>query len=171
MGVLTEYVRNEAEKLKKEVHRQEEAVKEWKEATDRLHEQLGAWVAAADGGNHLLRVTTNGGPFLQEPRLGLYELDNLVISLGSRRAVIAPRARYVATVIKPPGKEPRRADGTVEVRGTGGVALYYLFRLKEPDGDHWYIQSDTRWHADPLNNDVEELNADRFEFAILSVLQ
>jgi hypothetical protein len=61
MGVLTEYVRKEAEQLRKELHGQEEAVKEWKNATDRLYEQLVAWVAAADGGNHLLRAGLVGG--------------------------------------------------------------------------------------------------------------
>jgi hypothetical protein len=170
MGPLAEYVQKEAEQLRKEAHRQEEAVKEWEEAVSRLYERLAAWVTAADGGNHLLRVTKAGGPIIQEPRLGLYEFDNLVISLGSRRIIVAPRARYVVATIKPPGKDSRRADGTVEIRG-GSVIDYHLFRLKEADGDHWYIQSDARWHADPRNNDVEELNSDRFEAAILRVLQ
>lgn len=170
MGVLTEYVRKEAEQLKKEVHRQEEAATEWKNAIDRLYEQLAAWVLAADGGNQLLRVTIVGGPLIQEPRLGLYELDNLLVSLGSRRITVAPRARYVVATIKPPGKEPHQADGMAEIK-EGSMADFYLFRLKEAGGDHWYIQSVARWNADPEYGNVEELTRDRFEAAILHILK
>jgi hypothetical protein len=84
--------------------------------------------------------------------------------------MVAPRARHVVATIKPPGKEPRRADGMAEIRD-GSSAEYYLFRLKEPDGDRWYIQSVTRWNADPEYGHVEELDRDRFEAAILHILK
>lgn len=172
MGVLAEYLKTEAEQLRKELQKREEAVQEWSTAVYLLYDQLERWVREADEGTSLLSIGRWPRPTFQEPRLGVYELDCLQIALGasSRRAEVRPRARHVVAMIRPPGQDARRADGTVEVRN-GGLAEYYLFRLKEPAGDRWYIQSDARWHSDPLNNDVEELTAERFEAALLRVIQ
>ncbi|MDY3557202.1 hypothetical protein R5W24_006389 [Gemmata sp. JC717] len=174
MGVLAEYLRAEAEQLREELHKREEAVREWLSAVGQLYDRLERWARDADGGVGLLCTVRMPRVTLQEPRLGVYELDCLRISLGvagNRRAEIRPRARYVVATIKPPGEETRRADGTVEIRGAGGVTEYYLFRLKGPGEDRWYIQSHARWHSNMLNNDVEELSAERFEAAMLQVLQ
>src|SRR5262249_40849727 len=101
-------------------------------------------------------------------------LTSLLITLGgkhsARMAEIVPRARYTSAIIKPPGKEPRRADDMVEIKD-GSSAEYYLFRLKDADSDHWYIQSVTQWNADPEYGKVEELDRDRFESAILRILK
>jgi hypothetical protein len=170
MGVLTEYVRKEAEQLKKEIHRREEASKEWTASINQLYGLLESWVRDADGGRGLLGARRMPRATLQEPRLGVYELDCLQIGIGSRFAEIRPRGRYVVATIKPHGKGPRPVDGMVEIRD-GGMADYYLFRLNDPDGDHWYIQSVARWNADPEYGNVEELDRDRFEAAILRILK
>jgi hypothetical protein len=174
MGVLTEYVQKEAAQLKGELSRREEARKEWLQAFAQLTDQLKDWVTAADGGLGLLEATGGQAYLRQESALGGYMLTSLSITLGgrdsARRAEIVPRARYTSAIIKPPGKEPRRADGMVEIKD-GSAAEYYLFRLKEDDGDHWYIQSVTRWNADPEYGNVEELDRDRFEAAILRILK
>jgi hypothetical protein len=170
MGVLADYVSKEAEQLKAEVHQREEAVKEWTAAVERLYSQLEQWVTEADGGRGLLRAGRMPRPTFQEPRLGVYELDCLQVGIGSRRAEIRPRARHVIATLKTPGKEPRQADGMAEIRD-GSSAEYYLFRLQEQDGDHWYIQSVARWNADPEYGKVDELDRDRFEAAILRILK
>jgi hypothetical protein len=175
MGVLTEYVRKEAEQLKKEIHKREEAVKEWTAAVGRLYDQIERWIKDADSGVGLLHVGRLSRPTFQEPRLGGYELDCLGIAIGdggisSRRAEIRPRARHVIAAIRPPGKEPRRADGMVEIR-SGTVADYYLFRLIENGEDRWYIQSVAKWNSDSEYGIVEELDRERFEAAILNVIQ
>jgi hypothetical protein len=173
MGVLAEYVKDKADSLLDESSKVEAATREWQDAIGALYAQLRGWIEQADGGTGLLRAKPRAGDILHETRLGVYSLDQIVISLGGRASVVAPRARYVVATIKPPGQEPRAADGIVEIRSGAGAAEYYLFRAagSTPAGDRWYIQSDARWHGDPLNNDVEELTSDRFEQAVLSILR
>ncbi len=169
MGVLAEYVKKEAEQLKAEVGKQEAARTEWLSALQKLRQQLTEWVHAADGGLGLLRTSSRLLTF-HEPRLGVYETEVLGVRLGSRGAEVVPRARHVVATIRPPGKEPLRADGMVEIRG-GAVADYYLFRLVENGTDRWYIQSVGRWNSDPEYGLVDELDRDRFEQAILFILK
>ena len=170
MGVLSEYVRKEAEQLRKEIYKREESVREWTSSIYKLYDQIEQWVKDADGGAGLLEVVRAPRATFQEPRLGVYELECLQIAVASsRRAEIRPRARHVIATIKPPGKEPQRADGMIELRD-GNMADYYLFRLREVDGDHWYIQSVARWNADPSDSSVEELDRDGFEAAILRIV-
>jgi hypothetical protein len=174
MGVLTEYVRKEAEQLQGELGRREESRKEWLEAFARLTDRMKEWVTAADGGLGLLEATGGQTYTRQEAALGVYTLTSLLITLGGqhsgRAAEVVPRARYTSATIKPPGKEARKADGMAEIRD-GSSAEYYLFRLKEEGGDRWYIQSVTQWNADPEYGKVEELDRDRFEAAILRILK
>lgn len=175
MGVLADYMQKEAEQLKNELHRREETVKEWTTAVDRLYAQIEQWVGDADGGRGLLRVGRVPRVTFQESRLGVYELECLQIAIGhittgNRRAEVRPRARHVIATIKPPGQEPRRADGMVEIKGEA-VAEFYLFRLSDDGSDRWYIQSVARWNADPEYGNVDEFDQNRFEAAILAVLQ
>jgi hypothetical protein len=170
MGVLTEYVRTEAEHLRAEAHRRQEAVAEWKGTIDRLYNQLGEWVAEADGGHNLLKVF--GGRLLrpQEPRLGSYDIQSLRSMLGSRTVEIVPKYRHVIATIAPPGAEPRRADGMVELTD-GGAADYYLFRLIDGGEDRWYIRSVSLWNTEEKRGGVEPLDRDRFEAAVLAILE
>ena len=174
MGVLTEYVRKEAEHLKGEAGRREEAIKEWQFAFSRLTDQLKQWVSDADGGLGLLEAVGGESYVRQEAALGSYRLTSLAITLGggpqrpegrSRPARPPHRGRHQAT-----GQGTAGADGMVEIRD-GSSAEYYLFRLKEEGGDRWYVQSVARWNADPEYGHVEELDRDRFESAILRILK
>jgi hypothetical protein len=170
MGKLAEYVRTEAEHLKADMHRRKEAVAEWKGAIDRLYKQLVGWIAEADGGHNLLAAHPERLAFVREPRLGSYEIQCLRIELGSRDVEVAPRARHVVATIAPPGAEPRRADGMVELTDRG-VAMHYMFRLIENGVDRWYIQSVGLWNIDAHRGSVEPLERDRFEAAVLDILQ
>lgn len=113
----------------------------------------------------------------QETLLGIYNISGLQITIGGRfsgrSADVVPRARYVTAVIKPPGEEPRRADGMVEINSGGGLEYYYLFRLAghNSEADRWFIRSVAQWNSDPDYNRVDPLDQDRFEAAILQVLQ
>ncbi|MCI0700656.1 MAG: hypothetical protein L0241_06205 [Planctomycetia bacterium] len=179
MGVLTEYVRNEAEQLKKEAHRREEAVKEWLAAVEKLYDQLEGWLRDADSGLGILKCSRMIQEQVREPRLGSYYVSPLGVSLGviliDRSAVIVPRSRYVSFVIQPPGREPRRADGLVEIhdryRNQSAFPEYYLFRSKTDGGDEWFIRSVNAWNADPNDIAVEPLDREGFEAAMLRVLQ
>lgn len=170
MGVLAEYVRNEAEQLRKEVSRRDAAVQEWKAAIDKLYRQLEQWVAEADDKHELLYTQPIRLNPIHEPRLGSYDVQGLQIGIGTRKAEVAPRARHVVATVQPPGQEPRRADGMVELTDRGG-ADYYLFRLIEDGQDAWYIRSVALWNADPRNAAVERLDRDRFEAAVLNILK
>lgn len=170
MGVLAEYVRNEAEQLRKEVVRRDAAVQEWKSAVDKLYAQLEQWVTEADDKQGLLIACQARLVACQEPRLGVYEIPSLLIGIGTRRAEVVPHARHVVATIQPPGKEPRRADGMVELTDKGG-ADYYLFRLLEDGQDAWFIRSVALWNLDPRNATVDRLSRDNFEAAILSILK
>lgn len=174
MGVLTEFVQKEAEHLRSESNRREDAQREWTLAFAKLTDTLKQWVKEADGGLGLLEATGGSAYVRQEGQLGRYSLTSLIITLGGqqsgRMAEVAPRARYVAASIKPAGADSRRADGMVEIKD-GSVPEYYLFRLKDEGGDRWFIQNVAKWNADPEYGNVEELTRDRFESAILRILK
>jgi hypothetical protein len=174
MGVLTEFVKKEAEQLKAEAHRREQMHIEWIAALERLYDLLEVWLREADGGLGVLKISRAIQQQIREPGLGRYYFQPLVVSLGGpfidRTVMIVPRARNVAAKIKPPGQELRQADGMVEIK-EGSVADYYLFRLVDGDADRWFIQSVAKWNADPDYGNVEELTRDRFEAAILRILK
>ncbi|WP_439630936.1 hypothetical protein [Gemmata sp.] len=175
MGVLAEYVRKEVDQLRAEGAKRKELLDEWLGSVAKLFDQLEAWVAAADGGLGILgsnRSTTT--EFISEPRLGNYDVHVMWITLGgafgNRTAMIVPKARFVSAVIAPPGRGPRRADGIVEIRDRS-TAEYYLFRWKGEGGDEWFIRNVNAWNMNPLDNTVDALDRDRFEAAVLQVLQ
>jgi hypothetical protein len=180
MGVLTEYVRKEADQIRAEMARRKELLNEWLAAISKLYGQLETWIQEADGGlgilwtDHQTRVLT-----ISEPRLGFYDANLMRVTFGgdfgSREATIVPKARYTSFVIQPPSYQPRRADGLVEIHhgssNRSSFPEYYLFRLKYEGGDEWFIRSATAWNANPNDITVEPLDRDRFEAAMLQVLQ
>lgn len=168
MGVLADYLQTERDQLREVSQRRAAEYAEWVTAMNRLIEQTRRWLTEADGVG-LLRLEL---PLLSvsEPRLGTYEINGLAVQLNGRRVVVAPRARYVVARIHTAGTDPKRADGMVELRD-GAAAVYYLFRLKSETGDGWYIQSVDVWNNAKEYGLVEPLDRDRFEAAVLSILQ
>jgi hypothetical protein len=169
MGPLAEYLKTEAEHLRAEAGKRGEAKAEWLMALERLYRQLEQWTAEADGGLGLLErfYTTQ---IYNEPRMGVYETNVLTIGLGNRWVKVVPRARYVVASIRPPGQEPRRADGMVEIKGESS-AEYYLFRKKTEGGDEWFIRNVDQWNSDSVSGTVEPLDRNQFEAALLRILQ
>lgn len=176
MGVLADYVKKEAEQLRTELAGRREALNEWRAAVKTLYDRLEGWIHEADAGIGLLGVVRDATlETVSEPRLGNYELHGMWVVLGAglgagREAYIVPKARFVAAVIQPPGREARRADGIVQIKDRS-LPEYYLFRWKTADGDEWFIQSVSVWQSNPGSNAVEPLDKDRFEAAMLQVLQ
>lgn len=170
MGKLAEYLKSEAEQLRAEEGARKRAITEWQTAIRQLFGQLKEWLQSADEGENLLLIDDES-TLLREPRLGLYESRYLTIGLrgGATSAQVAPKARYVIASIKPPGRESRRADGMVSI-GEGSNPTYYLFRWKTDSGDEWFIQSVANWGRPDRFEEVEPLDRDRFEAAILRVL-
>lgn len=175
MGVLAEYLRTEAGHLRTERRIRKEAVEEWNRSLDRLYAKLREWIQVADGGLGLIGVRVD--PYrMEEPRLGPYLCNKLAVLWGDElsgggipAADVVPRARFVAATLKPTGREPRAADGMVEIR-VDRITTHYLFRWANPDGDEWFICTHAEWHSRDFGN-VHPLTAEAFEAAVLSAVQ
>jgi hypothetical protein len=165
MGKLAEYLKSEAETIKKEKARRQAALKEWTDLLDGLFRQVDAWLAACDPEGLLDRTAETVE--LTDPALGEYKAPARRIGLGDKSIQIVPRARYVAMTIRPPGAEkPVRAQGLVELRDPVGRG-FYLFQLPR---DKWYIQREPR-NLRESDNAVEPFDSDRFEEALASFLR
>lgn len=179
MGVLKDYLKAEADHLRSERQRRKEVVEEWKQSLDRLFFQLSDWITAADDGQGLIGSHAGHEYMVEEPRLGAYWTKKLTVLMGAfdsgiavRVAEVVPRARFVVATLRPAGREPKPADGMVEIREgkDGKIADYYLFRWRNSDGDEWFICSDAEWNSRDFGN-VHPLTAETFEAAVLSTVE
>lgn len=173
MGVLAEYLKTEAGHIRTERQFRKDAVQEWNESLKRLYSTLTGWVQVADGGLGLI-----GGRVEQyrteEPKLGPYLCHKLVVLWGDELsgggipvADVIPRARFVAATLKPVGREPRAADGMVEIRASR-ITTHYLFRWANPD--EWFICTHAEWQSREFGA-VHPLTAEAFEAAVLGAVQ
>jgi hypothetical protein len=176
MGALAEYLKAEAERLRSEGQMRNEAIREWQESVRRLFATLTEWLEKADGGLGLIGWREDEHR-VKEPRLGEYSCPKLSIHVGVREqdeffvkvAEVVPKARFVLADLRPAGREPRAADGVVEIREWGS-ASHYLFRWKNPGGDEWFIRNDAVWNNRSYE-DVKPLTAEAFELAVLSAVK
>jgi hypothetical protein len=163
MGVLTEYLKTEADQLRAEKAKRQAEAKEWIDSLNQLFAQFQDWLRTSDPENLIDRAVEQAPGW--DPAFGDHQVPVLKLSLLDRSVRFVPKARFVASSVRSPGQsEPVRAQGLIELRGLGGPD-YYLFRL--PDGK-WYIQS----RADYLRptDDVAPLDKDRFEAAVRDAL-
>ena len=144
MGVLTQFVEEEAERLRAVRPEQEAKIAEWQGAVRRLLDQLRGWVREADPGGVIEIV--EGEQRLIEGGLGEYTAPRLGFRLEAvREAWVVPKARNDITSLAPPsGGPPRRSAGLVVVAEGGwgaeiGPTKYYLHRLADGGTDHWYV--------------------------------
>ncbi|HSQ57779.1 MAG TPA: hypothetical protein VLM40_18800 [Gemmata sp.] len=153
---------------------------EWLAAISKLYDALEGWIREADSGLGILGISRDKTvQLVSEPRLGHYNVHLMWVTfggaIGAREALVVPKARYVASVIQPPGRAPRQADGLVEIRSSpmnlSSMPEYYLFRWKAETGDEWFIRSVSDWNANPDDNRVDPLSREQFEIAMLRVLQ
>ena len=165
MGPLAEYLKNEAETIRKEKGRRQAALKEWMDLLDGLFRQIDNWLAACDPDGLLDRTTDSIA--ISDPAIGEYEAPLRRIEVANKLIEIVPKARYVAASIRPPGSDkPIRAHGLVELRESG-ITCYYLFQLP---GGKWYIQNEAR-NLRESDNAVDLLDAERFEAALTSLVR
>lgn len=177
MGVLREYLAAEAERLRSERKARNESIREWEGSVRRLLAALTDWIEKADGGLGLINADLEEGQVVKEPRLGEYACPKLVIRTGDKQseeffvtvAEVLPKARHVLADITPPGRDPRPADGVVEIR-EWGRPTHYLFRWKNPDGDEWFIRNDAVWNNRSYES-VQPLTPEAFESAVLSAVK
>lgn len=170
MSALSQFLKKEGERLRVEAPVREAKQQDWDRAVTNLLRQLEGWVKEADS-EGIIQIEVKKWPFpISEEGLGEYRLPYLRLRLDTRTVTISGKARNVVDRIRPPGSaHSRQADGLAVisdnvVKGQSGTANYYLYRLAEPDGDHWYIR-----HA--LEEEVKPLDRERFEAILVSLLK
>jgi len=168
MGALADFLTDQEETLRREAGEARRIREEWLEAIGHLFADIERWIADADNGRQLLTFEPTTSE-TRESKLGRYAIPTLSVRLGSRVATIVPRSRFMVASIETPGQPERRCDGMVEIRD-GVTATHYLFRLMNPDGDDWFIQSVERWNSDPKFGRVDPLDQEHFEAALKYVL-
>ena len=165
MGKLRDLLKADAERYRSEKAKREQALKEWLDLLNGLFAQIEEWLKASDP-DGLLEVTADTLT-ITDPALGEYTAPVRRVTLGKTSVETVPRARYVIASIQPPGKEPVRAHGLVEIRSRGWPS-HNLYQLP---GGQWYIYDLSRNLRAAEANPVEPLDADNFEAAIASQLR
>jgi hypothetical protein len=165
MGKLRELLTTEAAKFRSEKQKRQHALDEWLGLLNDLFNQLDSWLQASDP-EGLLEVTSETLT-IDDPALGEYKAPTRRITLGKTSVEVVPRARYVIASIQPPGEQPVRAHGLVEIRSRGWAS----HRLYQLPGGRWFIYDLSRPMSGVEANPVEPLDADRFEAAIASQLR
>ena len=160
MGVLTEYLKSEAESLRAEKAKSRAEAQEWVDSLNGLFAQFQEWLAACDPEGLIDRsIESIRG---SDPSLGEHQVPVLKLSIGNRIVRFVPRARFSIAQVRPDGHDkPIRAQGLMELQSLGDPE-YHLYRL--PDGK-WYIQSRAEYF-DITSNVVHPIDRDRFEAAV-----
>ena len=164
MGKLRELLTAEAERFRTEKSNRQQKLNEWLELLNGLYGQIDSWLKSSDP-DGLLDVTADT-TVINDPALGEYKAPIRRIALGDKAVEIIPRARYVVASIRPPGEPSERAHGLVEIRSRGWPS-HNLYQLP---GGRWYIY-DLSQNLREAGNDVEPLDAERFEAALASLLR
>ena len=137
MGVLTEYLREEASRRNAAWPARAEAAREWQTALDTIFDQITEWLRTADtdGVLELRRDTVRH----YESRLGNCTLPRLTIVYEATEIVLQPRSRYAVSfqVVGGDGTV-RPADGLISVLRPEPSG-YHLFRLMDDGQARWYI--------------------------------
>ena len=138
MGVLTEFLRGQQDRLSKQSVERQAIVAEWVAAVERLLEQIRSWVKAADPSG-VLRLTENTHE-IKEPGLGRYTVPILALGLDDEVSVIVmPEARKTILTVPAQGGGVRRADGRVDL--IGPPANVTLVRVSAGAQDEWYLHN------------------------------
>jgi hypothetical protein len=161
MSNFTQFLAEQAEKLRtgqQEVLRTRD---EWVAAVDGLTGQIRDWLGSSDP-DHVLDVAPEEYE-LREQRLGTYKIDGLVISLGPRLVRVKPIARYVLGPISDTGAfRVLRSHGRVDL--TDGLRKFMIYRLEREPQDRWCIVEEDSHRLEPLDQRA-------FEAALQSLLE
>jgi hypothetical protein len=135
---LTEFLKEEATRLRNEAPKRQATISSWRSAVERLFEQIKEWLKEADS-EKVLEIREEPVQ-VAEQDLGAYVMPSLNIELDASRIVFYPRARRVVARIVPPGeKSERKAEGMVEIHD-GGVVTTRIYYLSDNGADRWIYQ-------------------------------
>jgi hypothetical protein len=154
MPGLREFLKQKAEEQRHDGS--SERREEWIDAVRRLDDQIIAWLKEADPEGLLLVVRSSTAR--SERGLGTYQVPSLQISLGESLAHVEAVGRNVVGSVSSDGVIGDRAEGRVDIWGTGGK--YILHRAIREGHDVWYALDD-RFRAEPLDQaKLEEILLD-----------
>src|SRR4051812_828232 len=103
MGVLAEYLRTEGSALKAQKAKRLEELSEWLESLNALYRQIKEWLVACDPDN-LIEKSIEQVPG-RELAFGEHQVPVLKLSLVDHSVRLVPVARYMAALVRPPGRD------------------------------------------------------------------
>ncbi|HEV3167620.1 MAG TPA: hypothetical protein VGZ22_26685 [Isosphaeraceae bacterium] len=162
MPNLTEFLREQAERLRSDSSGIESERTKWVESVDRLLRQMIDWLEEADP-NRVLSKTISTMNRVEE-RLGAYEVKWLSIYLGDRQVRVVPVASDVIPAIGSRGDLDIRARGRVDMLDTIGFRKYMLYRGVEGQEEQWTMIDDRTY-------EMQNLTRATFEAAVQSLLE
>lgn len=161
MGKLSQFLTEQAERLKSEPPESVRRLEDWVGAIDRLRGQVLTWILESDPRRILDLEEKNYE--LRDQGIGKYVATGLLIVLGPRIVELVPISRNVASRPASIGAiREIRAYGRVDL--TNGLQRYLIFRLETGPGERWGIVEENSLQMEPLTQDS-------FEAALQSLLE
>lgn len=169
MGVLADFIRKEAEELRKKQPERDRLVKEWTSAVALLLDQMEVWLKEADteGVLSIQREQHEG----HDSKMGRYAIDGLYVTLGNRTMRIKPAGRWhVGGATLPGAVTESKYEGRVDFcENTYGEL--HLYRVRPHGEDRWVFVHSGGYSLKPKPVMVEPLDQETFEGAVLRILR
>lgn len=157
---FSQFLREQEAKAKEEAQANEAVISEWREAVERLFDQVRGWLNTSDP-DGILKIQQKDHE-ANEPILGRYVVPRLDLRGLGKWIGIIPKARKTVGTVHPTQKStPERATGRVDI--TDELHRHILYRLPGDNGGKWVI--------DDLQSAPKPLDQDNFEQALMRYLR
>lgn len=134
MSTLTEFLHNEAVRLRKEGPSRQAQLKAWKTAAAKLMLQIREWIKEVDPENVL---TVHSDPLTRaEEGFGFYDIDGLRIKLDDQEVWVTP----VSLQVLPPLSlevAGKNVSGVVQI--TDRETKYRVYRILKGSEESWLL--------------------------------
>lgn len=159
---LSDFLKLKAAQYAHEGEKNKRVIEEWQHAVARLFVTLERWLAAADPDQVIQHDRSEIE--VTEPGLGRYRVSRLNIRAFGKWVGLIPKARMTVKRAAPQQRgAPEEATGRVDI--TDEIRRYVLYRFAEGENEEWFMD-DTA-----ANSELQPLDKDRFESALLSYFQ
>jgi hypothetical protein len=161
MTNLTDFLREEAVRLREESPKREAILREWTAALDRLYVQIRTWLGEVDT-EGVLKIDAIPED-ITEAGLGTYRVPGLRVGLDDRSVRFVPRARRALAPLRVEGAAKGAVKGRVDLMD-GPVANRVLYLVVDGQGERWVMTG-------PLGGEPVPFDQKELEAALLSALQ